>query len=65
MVHIITKEELKAKLLTSQNLYVVDWKKERVYDPWNLRIDELLSILEKDEILCFEIEEEENESETD
>ena len=58
MVHIITKEELKAKLLTSQNLYVVDWKTERVYNPWSLRIDTLLALLEKDSILCFEVEEE-------
>ncbi len=58
MVHIITKEELKAKLLTSPNLCIVDWRRMQVYDPWSQRIDVLLSILEKDEILCFEIEEE-------
>ena len=58
MVRIITKEELKEKLLTSQNLYVVDWKTERVYNPWSLRIDTLLALLEKDSILCFEVEEE-------
>lgn len=58
MVRIITKEELKDKLLTSQNLYVVDWKTERVYNPWSLRIDTLLALLEKDSILCFEVEEE-------
>lgn len=57
MVRIITKEELKEKLLTSQNLYVVDWKTERVYNPWSLRIDTLLALLEKDNILCFEVEE--------
>lgn len=58
MVRIITKEELKDKLLTSQNLYVGDWKTERVYNPWSLRIDTLLALLEKDSILCFEVEEE-------
>lgn len=57
MVRIITKEELKEKLLTSQNIYVVDWKTERVYNPWSLRIDTLLALLEKDSILCFEVEE--------
>lgn len=58
-VIIITKEELKTKLLTSQNLYVVDWKNERVYDPWQLRVDTLLSLLEKDCTTCFEVDIEE------
>ena len=65
MVHIITKEELKAKLLTSPNVYIVDWRSLKIYDPWNERVDVLIALLEKDDVFCIEIEEEENESETD
>lgn len=49
----ISKDDFRRLMLTDQDVYMVDFYAKRVIDPWEYKIGDVLSILERETTFCF------------
>lgn len=57
MVRIISKEEF-IKKIVSGNVYVADLRTGKVFDPWKYTLGDTVEVVERNTVVCFEVEEE-------